>query len=198
MNLYLVPNDPERAVLVSTNGVAQYKVTTSKPGLFGSPAITTIMRPADNEADSLVAEIEWRRWGKHPVVRSNVFDGSSEELEVREFLYKVGSTFSSTRYFLGNDDEEYRWKLIKGIGQVLTNRRTRDEIACFTQDTVKEGYFQGEQKWFLEIQPTGLDIDLIVLTFLIMEKRRRDREADPETVGVYHDEDPCEGGCGET
>lgn len=95
MNLYLVPNDPEKTVLVSANGVAQYKVTTSKAQTFGSPAITTIFRPADNEDDSLVAEIEWRRWRKHPVVRSNVFDGLGQELELRDFLYKVGSAFSS-------------------------------------------------------------------------------------------------------
>ena len=95
MNLYFVPNDPENTTLVSANGIAQYRITTSKAGAFRSPAVTTISRPAGPAAGSIVGEIEWRRWGAHPLVRSNVFDGVEQTIEVRELLYKLGSTFST-------------------------------------------------------------------------------------------------------
>ncbi|OBZ75668.1 hypothetical protein A0H81_04804 [Grifola frondosa] len=193
MNLYLVPNDPERTTLVSANGVAQYQVTTTKARTFRSPAVLRITRSAESEGDSIVAEVEWRKWSAHPVVRSNVFDGAVQELEVREFLYKLGRFTSSTRYFLGNDDEEYRWKLVKGVGFVLTNTLTSEEVARFTQDAVSEGFFRGEKKWMLQVQPSSLDIDMIVLTFIIMEKRRRDRVAEHMKV-ANQDEDPLEGG----
>lgn len=93
--LYFIPNNPERTTLVSTNGVAQYRVITSKAGALRSPAITRVSRPADTVANGIVGEIEWRRWGSHPVVRSNVFDGVDQKIEIRELLYKVGSTFST-------------------------------------------------------------------------------------------------------
>ena len=95
MNLYFVPNDPEKTTLVSANGVAQYQITTSKAGAFRSPAVTRISRPAGTTANIIVGDIEWRRWGAHPVVRSNAFDGVEQTLEVRELLYKLGSTFST-------------------------------------------------------------------------------------------------------
>lgn len=95
MNLYLIPNDPEKTTLVSANGVAQYQIVTSKAGALRTPSITRILRPSTNTAGSTVAEIEWRRWGAHPVVRSSIFDGEEQTLEIRELLYKVGSTFST-------------------------------------------------------------------------------------------------------
>lgn len=95
MNLYLVPNDPEHTTFVSATGVPKYRVMTSEPGKFRSPAVTRISRPADTAANSIVADIEWRRWRAHPVVRSHVFDGTAQKIEVRELLYKLGSTFST-------------------------------------------------------------------------------------------------------
>ncbi len=93
MRLYLVPNDPERTTLVSANGVAHYKVHTAKAHRFG-PSVLSIRRSADEEVDSVVGEVEWRRFGAHPVVRSNVFDGTLQEMEVRNFLYKPGHRFT--------------------------------------------------------------------------------------------------------
>ncbi|OSX64850.1 hypothetical protein POSPLADRAFT_1136267 [Postia placenta MAD-698-R-SB12] len=199
IDLYLVPNNPERTTLVSTVGVAYYQVTTTKSQPFGGPAISRIRKPADTEGESIVAEIHWRRWGAHPIVRSRVFDGSEQELLVKELLYKAGNRFSPTRYFLGNDDEVYRWKIVKGIGSVLSNNSTGTEVARYTQDDIKDGFFKGEKKWYLQIQPSTLSVDMIVTTFMIMEKKRRDRVADHHVVRVSeHDEDPAEGGGAES
>lgn len=95
MNLYLVPNNPCKTVLVSNNGTAQYRITTRRKHLFGAP-LCHIYCPATSPSgqDRLVAEIEWKRWS-HPVVRSDVFDGTMQEMELREFLYKLGRKFST-------------------------------------------------------------------------------------------------------
>ncbi|KAJ8482135.1 hypothetical protein ONZ51_g5564 [Trametes cubensis] len=202
MRLYLVPNDPERTTLVSANGVAHYQVSTAKAHRLSAPVLS-IRRSAESEGDSLVAQVEWRRFGKHPVVKSHIFDGTMQEMEVRDFLYKLGHHFTPTRYFLGDDNQEYRWKPYKDIGHVvtpplllakLTRLDTGDEVARFSQELVTEGFFRGERKWCLQIQPTTLDIDMIVLTFIIMEKRRRDRVAVETMKSGDHDEDLAEGG----
>ncbi|KAI0737872.1 hypothetical protein C8Q80DRAFT_1114190 [Daedaleopsis nitida] len=192
MRLYFSPNNPERTTLVSPNGVLQYQVTTTRAHRL-APPVLRIRRPADNEQDSLVAAVEWRRLGAHAVVRSNIFDGTMLELEVRVFLYKLGHHFTPTRYFLGNDDQEYRWKPSRdSIGHVLTHLNSGREVARFTRELVTEGFFRGERKWCLHVQPTTLDIDMVVLTFVIMEKRRRDRvTADTKDA----DEEVAEGGC---
>ena len=90
MRLYFVPNDPERTTFVSANGVPHYQVTTGTTAR-GS-RVLRIRRPAECEAESVVGEVEWPAWrfGAHAVVRSNVFDGTMQELEVRAFLYKMG------------------------------------------------------------------------------------------------------------
>jgi len=184
MNLYLVPNDPGKTVFVSADGVAHYRVTTRRKHIFGAP-LCQIYQPASPSSlsssadDRLVGEIEWKRWS-HPVVRSDVFDGTMQELELREFLYKLGRKFSTTRFFLGSDDKEYCWKDIKGIGHVLTGREHKNEIARFVYNDVAKGSSASQEKCVLQIQPTSLNVDMIILTFIIMEKRRRDREAHPD------------------
>ena len=95
MNLYFVPNDPENTTLVSANGVAQYRVITSKPSALRGTSVTTITRPSDKPSATVLARIDWKKWGGHPLVRSSIFDGTETRLEVRELLYKVGSTFST-------------------------------------------------------------------------------------------------------
>lgn len=97
MDLYFVPNDPEMTTLVTTDGVAKYRVTTSKAGAFHTnPAITRVCKQVNAATNtSVVGEILWRRWGSHPIVRSSVFDGVEQKIEIRELLYKLGSTFST-------------------------------------------------------------------------------------------------------
>lgn len=230
LDLYLVPNDPEQTTLVSATGEGIYQVITSQARTFGGPAVTVLKRRAHSVGDSIVAEVEWRRWGAHPVVRSSIFDGVHQKLKLCELLYKKGGRFSwyvfrvyscscsrelkgfvcRTRYFLGNDDITYRWKLVKGVGYVvrticcvmlgsrtdtmqLTNRSSGEEIARYTRDVVSEGFFRGERKWLLQMEPGTLSVDIIVLTFIIMEKKRRDRVADHMAIIKDDSDDPDDG-----
>ncbi|EEB94627.1 hypothetical protein MPER_06527, partial [Moniliophthora perniciosa FA553] len=56
--------------------------------------------------------------------------GKAVGILATDFLYKRGQ-FSSSRYFLGNDGIEYRWKFVKGVGCVLTRSTTNEEIARY-------------------------------------------------------------------
>ncbi|KIL68544.1 hypothetical protein M378DRAFT_71320 [Amanita muscaria Koide BX008] len=189
MDLYLVPNNPERTVLVSPNGVAHYKIRTE-----GRPRISVLQRPAESEEESIVAEIEWRRWDSPSMIRSPLLGVSRELIRrcgtgifLNNFLFRKGC-FGHSRYFIGNDGVEYRWKVEKGSGLVLIKVSTSDKIAHYAREHVENGLFAGEKRGVLRIQPCALDIDLIILSFLIFAKKRRD--SGDGTKLTAHDEDP--------
>jgi hypothetical protein len=78
----------------------------------------------------------------------------------------------------------------------LTHNETNEEVARFIQELIAEGIFAGERKSCLRIQPCSVDLDLIVLSCLIMEKKRRDHAGDGTRLAA-HDEDPQgDGGSG--
>lgn len=94
MELYLVPNNPEQTVLVSTNGVAHYQVQTTKTSR--GRRITKIRRPAESEEASVVAVVYWKHWDKPTVVRHCplVSGDVKNGILASEFLYKKNQ-FSS-------------------------------------------------------------------------------------------------------
>ena len=89
MELFLSPNDPQRTIFVSSNGVAHYRVRTFKRGGFagaGRRYSTTIQRNADSEEEALVAEIEWKTLGTSTIVRSVLLE--EVVVKAKNFLYK--------------------------------------------------------------------------------------------------------------
>jgi len=61
-----------------------------------------------------------------------------------------------------------------------------------------EGLFAGEKKHILRVQPCSIDIDIVVLTFLMMEKKRRDRDGiGGDSYKIPHDADPLGDGGGD-
>jgi len=192
MELFLAPNNPERTILVSPNGVAHYQVTTTKSRTFagaGRRYVTTVQRNADTVEDSIVGEIEWKKWGGSTLVKSVLLD--EMDVKLKDFLYKRHQ-FSQSRYFVGNDGLEYRWKPVKR-GFALTQASTNEAVANFVQDLSGQGLFNGERKSCLQIYPSLVDIDLVVLSFLIMEKKRRDHAGNGSHLPA-HDDVPMEGG----
>ncbi|TCD64674.1 hypothetical protein EIP91_003788 [Steccherinum ochraceum] len=182
MNLYLVPNDINKTVIMTADGVAKYRVATRRKFLVGPP-LSQIYRCAtgpDSE-DTLIGEVEWKRWS-HPVVRSDRFDGTMREMELKDFLYKLGRNHSTTRYFLGSNDKEYCWNTVKGVGCVLSDRNGKKEIARLHCQALPDAY-TGQEKWHIKVNPTSLDLDMIIITFVIVEKRRREQdESDKDDV----------------
>ncbi|KAJ3776135.1 TonB box-containing protein [Lentinula raphanica] len=197
MDLFLVPNNPESCTLVSANGVAHYQVVTTKAS--HSQRVSKIQRPAESEEDSIVATIDWGNWDQPTVVRSCPLvraKGTREDsVLVSDFLYKKHQ-FSSSRYFLGDDAIEYRWKFVKGLGFVLTRSDTNQEVACYSFALSKEGLYAGERKSRLKIQPCSVELDLIVVSFLIMLKKRREKLGTGALLSA-HDEDPQGDGGGD-
>ncbi|KAF8162861.1 TonB box-containing protein [Crassisporium funariophilum] len=182
MDLYLVPSNPENTVLVSINGVAHYRVRTTKPKR--GPHLTTVQRPAELAEDSIVAEIEWRCWEQPTIIRSPLLSGLGQCVGVQgvgvralHYLYRR-HRFSPSRYFIGDDVSKEQAAY------------TKIEVARFVTILCKDGLFAGERKGILRVYPCSIDIDLVVLTFIITEKKRRSREGYTTRLLVDHDEDP--------
>ncbi|KAL1747504.1 hypothetical protein HDZ31DRAFT_31628 [Schizophyllum fasciatum] len=193
MDLFFLPNNPQRATIVSANNIAHFRVTTRK-------GVTRVQRNAESERASVVAEIRWSSWESPTVVRSALLarrfrrDEALEGVRAAEFLYKR-ARFSSSRCFVGNDGVEYRWKTVRGVGLLLTRVDTSEEVARFCTTVPEEGAFKGERRSTLRIQACTVDVELILLTFLIIEKKRRDG-VDAER-SCAHDEDPQGDGGGD-
>ena len=100
----------------------------------------------------------------------------------------------NTRYFrVGKKQTEYRWKVIskrriadlvvstpsrlafrcpKSVPQLSATSDPNRRLAVFKQRIPGKGVFKGETKNVLIIQPNcPIDIDLLVLSFLIVEKK---------------------------
>lgn len=73
----------------------------------------------------------------------------------------------------------------------LTARETKTEVARFSYDVVHPGSssLSLHNQHYIEVGSTTLDLDMIIITFVITEKRRREREAHPDG-----DETPFENG----
>jgi hypothetical protein len=78
----------------------------------------------------------------------------------------------------------------------LCNAQTDQEVARYTVALGSEGLYAGERKSRLRIQPgCSLDVELVVLSFLIMEKKRREKAGESSAMMIYHDEEPQGDGC---
>ncbi|KAG6850418.1 hypothetical protein H0H93_013643 [Arthromyces matolae] len=75
----------------------------------------------------------------------------------------------------------------------LTSVHDNKEVAKYTIGNRVEGSFVGEKKSFLKIQPCSLDLDLLILSFAVMEKKRRDRSSDLGSIVPHEDEAQDEG-----
>ncbi|KAJ3505124.1 hypothetical protein NLJ89_g7576 [Agrocybe chaxingu] len=196
MDLFFVPNSLENTLLVSANGVAHYQIQTTS--FRNGSQITLIQRPDFIESspeESVIAEIEWHHKNTPTVIRSPMLGGVGQcvgsrgvGVKASKYLYKR-HRFSPVRYFVGDDAKEYRWKLVRNTGCILTRLDTNRDIACSMTTACVEGLFAGERKQILRIQPCALDIDVVVLTFLVMERKRRARDGGG-LEEVERDEDP--------
>lgn len=75
----------------------------------------------------------------------------------------------------------------------LSRCDTGQEVARYSYDVDEEGLFAGEKRSRIRIQPCSVDIDLVILSFVIVEKKKRDQAGDG-TRRCPYDEDPLE--CG--
>ena len=70
MDLFFLPNDPQRATVVSANDIAHFRITTRK-------GVTRVIRPAESESASIVAALLLPNIYSHPthLTSENTDDG---------------------------------------------------------------------------------------------------------------------------
>jgi len=163
----------------------------------GKPSrrLTTIYyRSMASSEDNAIARIAWKTWNTSTTVYGNLLEEMREGVRGSDLIYRPNK-FCTSRCFLGNDGREYCWKLIlKGF--VLTSSDTGEEVARFERDAKGRGIFTGQRKSCLTFQDSRtitIDRDLVLLSFLILEKKRLDHARDGTSWGL-RDEDPVDGG----
>ncbi|KAK2460725.1 hypothetical protein APHAL10511_007195 [Amanita phalloides] len=99
-----------------------------------------------------------------------------EEHETGKFLTKKElNVFGQNRVFTGPDGLEYKWKLGFRAPELVRNDTTRTPIARFHRRRL--GLFRKQPPASLEILPEGMHmIDLIMVTFVFIQKIRNDNE----------------------
>ncbi|KAH0584415.1 hypothetical protein J132_06711 [Termitomyces sp. J132] len=203
MDLILCFNNPQKTALISPNGTTHYEISTSKTSTSRETHGVFLSKITQSQDGAVVGEIEWGDCFTPTFVRCPLLRGLGGYvgkmgigMTARTFLYKR-SPFSDSRYFVDNDGVEYRWKTHKGVGCVLTSVHDNREIAKYTTGSRIEGFFAGEKKTFLRIQPCSLDLDLLVLSFAVMEKKRRERAGDLAGLVPHEDDDALGDGAGD-
>lgn len=77
----------------------------------------------------------------------------------------------------------------------MTPAGSSEQLGYYTCAPTDAGLFAGERKARIRIQPgCAVDYDLVVLTFIIMETKRRERLGE----AMARDEDPLGDGAGDS
>ncbi|KAI9511339.1 hypothetical protein F5148DRAFT_358206 [Russula earlei] len=201
MELYLIPNDPVNTTFISSDGFLRYWVRTTRPLSLLRTCSSIIQRPSarGNNEEETLGEITWGGLGRRSVIHSDLFKERSEVTDskvvrVKDLLWKL-NTFGTSRCFIGNDEEEYVWKFCNGTGFQLLHVRSGSVKAIYEHcpSHVAKGVFKGQFKTCLRIHPScTLDPDILVLTFVVMEKKRRDSLGDQVNVAAAKEESVVE------
>ncbi|TFK27428.1 hypothetical protein FA15DRAFT_212970 [Coprinopsis marcescibilis] len=214
IDLLFIHDDFDNTLVVTLDGRAQYEMTT--PLFPDKPRITLVRQlydahpkvAAGNALDAslkggtgrTIAEIQWKVLDHPTIIRSKLLasDKADGSVRARRFLQRR-HRFSPCSYFVGDDGVDYRWKVTKGVGCALMRMDTRVEIAASARTFIQEGLYAGEVKPLLQINPdTSLDLDLLIMSFLIVENKRKSkwRERYDGTYKHGPDDDPGDGGSG--
>ncbi|KIJ61071.1 hypothetical protein HYDPIDRAFT_42854 [Hydnomerulius pinastri MD-312] len=159
---------------VFTDEAGQAIFVSDTPFRFGMPK-TTISRHRTspgrfemNDHFEVVGQIDWHMFG------SSIFRIGGRELESSVFLPRHG-IFGRKRTFVGPDGRNYRWDMHSRVVVLSADDHSRTEIARFHRATL--GIIGRRRKACLEIADQAEHIlDLIILTFIYVEKVRMDKE----------------------
>ncbi|KDQ34178.1 hypothetical protein PLEOSDRAFT_1052927 [Pleurotus ostreatus PC15] len=187
MQFYITNSIPLNATFTDEDGQATYKTQT--PFKFFADKTTTVSRVlhtnnvasddisrkgGDNQGQLVkLAEIEW----KNDVSLSR-FKYREKDVVIGEFFYKGKQGWRGKyRTFTAPDGRSYRWTMGFNYPELHTNDEHRRPIARFHRRRLSiPGICKGRAP-HLEILPDGEHIaDAIVMTFVYVEKRRRDCE----------------------
>jgi hypothetical protein len=166
--------DDTQNTVLSGNGW-RYDITTPTGWAIGSRTSTISRADPYNNTRYIVAEIVWGVNSNNQLRFGGGYNGQPW-ISDRDFMWKSGGIFSSSRAFIGAYNRGYRWK-----------RHLNDELELFPDQKDVSGtpwvakYWPQKHKWFkvtrdscMELTPEALDsLDPIVVSFLILEQARR-------------------------
>ncbi|TFK34265.1 hypothetical protein BDQ12DRAFT_613813, partial [Crucibulum laeve] len=117
-----------------------------------------------------LGQIEFR------TIQSSRIRYQGQEVETSAFFRKSGFGWHGRhRIFTGPDGKEYKWKLGIRVPELVVNDGTKTPVARFHRQRL--GILSKARPASLEIFPAGEHIaDVIVVTFVYIEKLRKDRE----------------------
>jgi len=173
MQLTLSSQSVRNAVMTNETGQVLYK--TSHPSILGKLGTTTIrkIQPSTDSLDmhdnfDVMGEIEWHWFG------SSTFRINGQEMQTNDFLPRHGIT-GRKRTFTGPDGLPYRWDMLLRDVVLSRDDGSRTEVARYHGGTL--GIIGPKTKPHLDVDPDVMHmLDLIVLTFIYVEKLRKDKE----------------------
>ncbi|KAN0078103.1 hypothetical protein V8E55_010160 [Tylopilus felleus] len=136
---------------------------------------TTIykIKPNDDPMDmrdqfDVIGEIEWR------LIGSSTFRLNGQEMQSNTFLPSHG-ILARKRTFSGPDGRRYRWDMVFDAVVLSRDDKSRTEVARYHRGSL--GIVGRKRQPQLEVDP-GVEhmLDLIVLTFVYVEKIRMDKD----------------------
>ncbi|KAF8838893.1 hypothetical protein BDN67DRAFT_933052 [Paxillus ammoniavirescens] len=173
MQLTLSSESVRNAVMTNESGQVLYQ--TSHPFKLKGMGTTTIQKirpntdPMDMHDDfGVMGEIEWRLFG------SSTFRINGQEMQSNDFLPRHGIT-GRKRTFTGPDGRPYRWDMLFNVVVLSRDEESRTEVARYHRGSL--GIIGPKKKPCLDVHPDVMHmLDLIVLTFVYVEKLRKDKE----------------------
>jgi len=171
MILTLSSESVRNTVFTDERGLPVYKSTT--PFRLGTRS-TTISRQVSSESRSedpieVMGRIDWRCFG------SSIFTIGGQRLESNAFLPRHGF-FGNKRTFTGPDGRRYRWDMNYRDVVLSLDDTSKTEIARYHRATL--GIIGKRRSACLEIASDAEHmLDLVVLTFIYVEKLRMEKEA---------------------
>ncbi|KAG2365611.1 hypothetical protein BDR07DRAFT_1607358 [Suillus spraguei] len=160
-------------VITNERGQVVYKTDTTFKLLGAHTTTIQKIRSNDNQYHmhdhfDVLGEIEWHTFG------SSKFRSGGTEVKTGKFIPKK-CLRGRKRVFIGPDKRPYRWDLESKVVILSRDDGFRMEVARFHRASL--GITERKHKAMLEVSPEVAHMmDTVIMTFIYVEKLRRDKE----------------------
>ncbi|KIJ92577.1 hypothetical protein K443DRAFT_113354 [Laccaria amethystina LaAM-08-1] len=177
MRFYLSTRKPWNSVYTTEDGQVIYKTTTPWKICERKTSIERIV--PNKEVGDMRDEFAHLAEVDHGVFSSSQIRYGGQDLVTREFFRKGAWSWRGRRkgrMFTGPDGIEYRWKLGVHVPELCLNDSIDTPVARYHRSSL--GILSPAHAAYLEVFPIGEHmVDLIVVTFVYIERLRQEEEA---------------------
>ncbi|KDQ11661.1 hypothetical protein BOTBODRAFT_67841 [Botryobasidium botryosum FD-172 SS1] len=180
---YFSANSMRNAVVTGSD--VSYEITTPREIYHSGDRVTTITRVNRDGKKVIAGEYVWPPF-KEARARMLSADRSTlgDWVPMSDFVRKtLGDMIRTSRTFSGTNGVQYKWSTKGVFGQHMTltldsDASARDSYALAVFHHPRHNIGLREvRKAYLEVSPNVQDdLDIILVTFLMVERKRRDRE----------------------